>query len=173
MSQQCAPAAPVVNDICEAAIPLGLDPLDIVIEDNTSMAIHDYDIGHDNPCTGARSTGPDVVYRVDVSPTCVLNVVLANCAPDNWYDQSLYVVLDCQNLLAACVGSDAPCVDSVCPDEEVSWANETQQVQTLYIVLDGKFPSSAEGYVLSISTDCIVPVDATTWGSIKATYGND
>ena len=42
----------------------------------------------------------------------MLNATLHNCDPVGaWYDQSLYMVNDCINLLAKCAGSDTPCFE--------------------------------------------------------------
>ncbi len=166
----CPVAGPITNDICDSAIPLGNNPQDVMLQGNTAMATHDYDIGHDNPCTGARSYGPDVVYSAVIDPECVLNVTLTLCDLVQWYDQSLYVVTDCFDLLVDCSGSDSPCIDTDCPPEAVAWSNTGGVPQTVYIVLDGKFPSSGGAWDMYVNTDCVVPVDASTWGTIKATY---
>jgi hypothetical protein len=169
-AQSCPPAEPVANEVCEAAIPLGTNPVALTLEGNTALAVHDYDIGHDNPCTGARSDGPDVVYSVVLGPECVMTATLSLCDPHFWYDQSLYIVADCVDLLADCAGSDQPCIDEDCPVEQATFSNTSSQPRTVYIVLDGKFPSAGGAWNLDLSTDCVVPVDATTWGAIKATY---
>jgi len=170
-AQVCPDPATVPNEICDAAIPLGLNPDALTLQGNTALAVSDYDIGHGNPCTGARSNGPDVVYTAQVAPTCVLTVTLSLCNPVQWYDQSLYIVADCLDLLAACQGSDSPCdANGNCPIEQASWSNDTSSTQTVFIVLDGKFPSSGGAWNLDIGTDCVVPVEPATWGAIKATY---
>jgi hypothetical protein len=171
IANDCPDPAPVINDVCDSAIPLGENPQYVMLTGHTGMATHDYDIGHDNPCTGDRSDGPDVVYSVVLHPECVLNATLHNCDPVGaWYDQSLYMVNDCINLLAKCAGSDTPCFEGNCAPEAASWDNDTGVNQTVYIILDGKFPSSAGSWILEVSTDCVVPVDESTWGMIKATY---
>ena len=166
----CPIEAPVTNEICESAIPLGTNPVGLMLQGNSALAVSDYDIGHDNPCTGARSYGPDVVYSAVIEPECVLNVTLTLCDLVQWYDQSLYIVTDCFDLLLDCAGSDSPCIDMVCPPEAAAWSNTSGSPRTVYIVLDGKFPSSGGAWDLTVHTDCVVPVAPSTWGAVKATY---
>lgn len=170
VATECSQPEPVTNDVCASAIPLGANPDNVWIMGNTELATHDYDLGHDNSCTGAQSRGADVVYSFTVDPSCVTTVFLWLCDDVQWYDQSLYMTTDCSDMLSDCRGRDWPCVDGVCPGENAVWANSSSQTETVYLVLDGKYPSSHGAWIVDIFTDCVVPVENTSWGRIKSTY---
>lgn len=169
-ASSCPPPEPVVNDRCASAMPLGSNPHQLRLTGSTELATDDYDIGHDNPCTGAQSRGPDMVYSFTLDSGCLATLWLHLCDPVRWYDQSLYVTTQCGTMLGDCSGRDWPCIDGECPWEHAGWHNQSGTPQTLYVVLDGKYPSSAGAWVLDIDTECVVPVEETSWGSIKASY---
>ena len=170
----CPVANSVSHDVCETAQPLGIDPSNLTVEGNTQFATNTYDVGHDNDCTGARSAGPDVIYRIDMSPGCIMTATLDLCDLADWWDQSLYFVTDCQDLLGNCRGSkDRPCENFKCVPEIAVFENVTPQMQTVYLVVDGKTPSAGGAFSLTVRSECVVPVEATTWGAIKASYGTD
>jgi hypothetical protein len=147
-----------------------MDPTNITVTGNTAMATDDYELGHDNPCTGHRSLGLDVVYKATVGHGCTIFADLRLCEGTPWYDQSLYLIMDCAAPLSQCFGSDEPCVGGSCPDEHVSWHNMTGMDQVVYIVVDGHQSYDNGAWVLDVTTDCLVPVEQRTWGSIKSIY---
>lgn len=90
------------NDLCDGARPLGEGSF--AITQHLGIAHNDYDPG-DQGCTGWGDTGMDVAYYADLVPGQVLDVTMTT---DAHWDDSLYLVTDCNDPGASCVaGADA------------------------------------------------------------------
>ncbi len=97
------------------------------------------DLGSDNNpgafgCTGYSASGPDGLLKVGLEPNQYVEFVYQ--LPQD--DASVYLAEDCYRAGATClVGSDGTGTDA----EVLSYYNESDERQTLYLVLDSvKFP---------------------------------
>lgn len=160
-----AAPTPPSNDTCLGAIKL--DCKDFTVAGTTAGAFNDYTPTLTPPtgCTGFTANGADVVYLVTLPDGGSIDLVYTSSA-----DASVYLVNDCVSPSdAACVaGADLTFAGE---PETLSYVNTSGSAQTLYLILDSFGTGSFGTYTLTGRLSCPpVPVQATTWGSIKAIY---
>jgi hypothetical protein len=159
---QC-PAPPVpVNDVCATALPLPCGPFSI--GGTTLGAYNDYTPASSS-CTGfSQALGPDVVYYVDL---VVGNVITVTMSTGGLWDDALYLVTDCGNM-ASCVAGD----DQYPDGSTFTYVVPAGGAGRYYLIVDGYGPSGYGAFTISGTIDCTppVPVESTSWGSLKNKY---
>ena len=92
----CGITAPP-NDRCEGALQLYCGSFSL--SGSTELALNDYFLPDTTAsCTGFASNGPEVVYRLDVSPGDSLWLDYRSTA-----DASVYIVTSCTDVFASCI----------------------------------------------------------------------
>lgn len=158
---------PPVNDDCAGAIDL---PCKIVnISGTTFGATDNYTpaLPGGGGCTGFSAFGADIVYTVTLEDGGSLSLDYTSEA-----DGSIY-------LLNACVTpGDAACVAGADltfggETETLNYTNLTGGTVTYYLILDNFGTGAFGAFTLTGTVSCPpVPVEASSWGSIKARFGN-
>ena len=142
--EQCSPdqsacVAPPPGDTCADAV--GVDSLPFTDVGSTTDAFDSYPaLG--NLCQDAGlSGGPDVVYTLTASASEEVRITLS----DVDFDATLYVVTDCAEPVASCVGG----ADSL---DEISLDVALLAGTTYYIVVDGTDELEAGAYTLTLES---------------------
>ncbi len=92
-------------------------------------------------CTGWQQSGPDAVYRVDLTPGQRLQATLTT----SW-DASLYLITSCAQSATSCVaGSDRG------NPESLSFTHNGTGTGTYYLVVDGFLSTTAGNYTLALT----------------------
>jgi hypothetical protein len=126
---------------------------------NTLAATNDYQ--DSNACTGYRSTGPDVVYRVTLQAGDRLEATL-NPTGQAW-DASLYLVTSCASVAQSCVAGE----DNGNP-ERIDYT--TAAAGDFYLIVDG-FASAGGGYSLDVVISAAPIANDTCLGATDVTAG--
>lgn len=136
---QCVPA---MNNLC-------VDAIDVSSGGTFTGSMGDYTNNYEaNACTNShRSKGPEGVWFVNALAGQILNVTLTGLG----LDSSLYVVSDCANIDATCLGgSDHATVESV---------NVLIPTDGVYYIMTDTFSNTASGnFVLTV--ELVTPVCA-------------
>jgi hypothetical protein len=156
---------PSGNETCDTADPLACG--DVSLATNTSGAANNYDPGSGNSCTGYSASGGDLVWSFCVPNGGGFNFTFAELD----YDSSVYVVTDCANLVGTCLDGD-DCYPYPCNDI-LTYTNSSGGDINAYLIVDGFAGETGNGQ-LSGTLDCCGPnpTETTTWGSVKARFGN-
>jgi hypothetical protein len=90
------------NNACSEAEPIILDiTRHASLTASTAMAVNTLDLGSGNGCTGSKSDGPELFYRIDLQAGETIHLVLT---PQNSeYDSSLYILSSCFDPVSHCV----------------------------------------------------------------------
>lgn len=165
----CVPAAePPVNDRCEGALPIASSVVPIALSGSTRHANDDFDLCPGQTtcdgCTGFRTPGRDVVYRLDVESAGHLIDVTYQLEPAT-ADASLYIVTSCGDVRAACVGGQD--TDVLNDPEHLRFA--FTDPGTYYLILDAYEPGGAD-FTLTGCYPCATPALPLTWRRLKSIY---
>jgi hypothetical protein len=154
----CNPGAPV-NSSCGTAVALACG--EISISGSTFCAGNDLAFAtNDVSCTSFTTNGEDVVYSMSVPAGTTLNVSYQSSG-----DASIYLLQDCTT--STCIaGSDETLTGGL---ETLSFTFQAEG--TYYLVLDTFGTGSAGTFTLTGTLVCQgIPVQAATWGSVKARF---
>jgi len=155
------PPPPPANGTCVDAeiIPAG----DFSIDGDTTEANNDYS-PTTSDCTGwSQADGNDLTYAI-----CLANGASFTVAMDAPFDNSIYLVLDCEDIDESCVAGD----DSG-GLEEFTYQNLSGGDQQLYLIVDGYGTSSNGVFNISGNNEggCDpVGTESTSWGNLKGMY---
>jgi hypothetical protein len=119
------------------------------------------------PCLGIETAGGEVFYRAVLPYSYQLNVQ-ANPLADG-FDPALLVFTDPGDPAGSClVASDEAFSGEA---EGVVYTNEEfEGGLEVYIAVDSWAPASAGDFVLDVKCDYVVPVQASTWSTLKANW---
>ena len=158
---ECPAPEPLPNDTCATAIAIPCGPF--TISGSTLGGINDYNVVS-STCTGySLSAGPDVVYSVALVAGDSFNVTMTTTG----WDDSIYLVKDCSNMATCVAGADDY------PDgSSFTYVVPAGGDGTYWLIVDGYSSSAFGDYTITGTVNCAppVPVQPTTWGSIKGMY---
>lgn len=144
----CATAEPVAcNSSVTGSTVLGTNDL----EDLTGI------------CVPFGADGPDVFYSVVVEPGEQIDALVD---PVDW-DPALWIVTNCTDENTCVAGADAGFFND---PESVSWTNEGDSPQTVFVIVDSFTASAFGDFTLTISCDAVVSGDEESFGSVKARF---
>lgn len=158
-----APRAP--GDTCDAAT-FEVGGLPYATAADTSAETDDFNLDQDGACAGpgnqfaGTGTGPDLAYLIQVDVTCDVSVTLT---PDSTTDLALYVVTDCADLAASCLGVNDAGSSGIA--ETVTFRATAQS--EYFVIVDG-WANDSGAFDLDItesgSTGCsLVPVEVQSF----------
>ncbi|MBU0742644.1 choice-of-anchor J domain-containing protein [bacterium] len=159
------PPPPPANDLCENAIGLREQGLE-VFEIDLCLANDDYSAGEfGTSCTGYSSEGRDVVYKIHLLQGEAFIVSMQGA-----HDASLWLATDCADPTGTCViGSDTTIGDGyehLPPDGDPGWV----------VPADGWYYLFVDGFGADSCSDVTITIDAPVanadldWGSVKSIY---
>jgi hypothetical protein len=121
----------------------------------------------DVACVPYAPNGGDVFYRVAVPYSYQLTVQASTATST---DPSLYLLVDWGAGALTCIaGSDAGFVDE---DELVSFVNDHPGDPPMVTIVVDSWSARSEGeFTLAVSCEFLVPIQQSTWGALKAVYG--
>ncbi len=154
------PPPPPPGDTCADALLLPCGAFSVT--GTTTGANNNYDPGGSTTCTGYYETGPDVVYYTDLPVGGVFNVTMST---GGMWDDAIYLVTDCANVVASCVaGAD------LYPDGS-TFTYTVPTAGRYYLIVDG-WGGGYGAYTITGTNPCVPPtaVQPTTWGSLKGMY---
>jgi hypothetical protein len=153
----CPQLPPVVNDTCAGAIQIPCGAF--LITGTTAGAVNDY--SPTNGCTGHSETGPDIVYYVDLTAGDMFNVTMST---GGLWDDGIYLLTDCANMNSCVAGSDSD------PDMS-TFTYVATTTRRYYLIVDGHGGAGGD-FAIYGANYCVVPVpvEKTSWGSIKASF---
>jgi hypothetical protein len=127
---------------------------------NTLTAIDDY--RDSNACTGFRSTGPDMVYRIPLQAGDRLQATLT---PATTWDASLYLLTSCANVAQSCVAGE----DNGNP-ERIDYTPAAGG--DFFLIVDG-FSGAGGDYSLSVTISPAPIANDTCAGAIDVGFGGN
>jgi hypothetical protein len=151
-----------VNDQCDGSIGIPYGPFEI--NGSTATAVNDYDPYDDinfTSCTGFAATGPDVVYCVDLKVDEVFEVTMST---GGLWDDSIYLVTDCDDPVNSCVIGDDQYPDG---SGFVYTATESRKY---YLIVDGYGGGSGDFTITGWNAGGPSANEPTSWGGVKALY---
>jgi len=157
----CPAPPPIANDVCATAIEIPCGPF--TISGTTYGAIGDYTVAS-SACTGySQAAGPDVVYYIDMNAGDIFNVTMTT----GGWDDAIYLVKDCGNM-ASCVAGD----DAYPDGSTFTYTVPAGGAGRYYLIVDGYGSYSYGNFTITGTANCTppVPVQETTWGSLKGMY---
>ena len=163
--------AQLSNDTCATAtvLPCGSNTL---IGETTDGGVDDYDGAS---CTGYASDGPDVVYEFTLSQPMYVTVIADATAEAGYtgWDNALYVVTDCSDILNTCVAAS----DTTVNGYEGGTTVDPVPAGTYFVIIDGygtddygdfdfylsceEPPAEGACCVNGICTDAVAQLDCT------------
>ncbi len=126
---------------------------------NTLTATNDYQ--DSNACTGYRSSGPDVVYRVTLQAGDRLQASLSPGTPS--WDTSIYLVTSCANVAQSCVAGE----DNGNP-EQIDYT--TAASGDYFLIVDG-FAGAGGAFSLTVTLTAAPIANDTCASAIDVTAG--
>jgi len=115
-------------------------------------------------CTGYTEAGREHYYAITLNPggNFAASVTLVN------KDAAIYVMDSCVEPFNCLVGADDTFTNQA---ETLAYSNDTTEVQTVYLVIDGYGSTGYGPYTGTFTcTPGVISVDQSTWGSLKAQY---
>ncbi len=159
------PPPPPVNDLCENAVGLREQGLE-VFEIDLCLAANDYSAGElGTSCTGYASEGRDVVYKIHLLADQTFIVSMQGS-----HDGALWLATDCADPSGTCVvGSDGTVMagyEQIPPADDPDWVVPADGWYYLFVDGFGEDVCS----VVTISIDAPTRSDQLDWGGIKSIY---
>ncbi len=134
----CAPAPGLPDTCATAEVLLGGARL----TDAFSRFTNDYDPGSSG-CAGTTASGNDAAYQINLNTG---DVLLASVTPSNTFDSvRVYIVTDCSDVTANCVGGDNASSGSTATAGYVAQGNET-----VYVIVDSSSSFDTDPYILDV-----------------------
>jgi len=149
------PPPPPPNDVCEDALPLPNGDFELDVD--TSLANDDYDPGYGG-CTGYSAAGTDLVWYTDLDAGQTITVLMYAD-----FDDSIYLVTDCADVVNSCVAGD-----DAYPDGSTFTYTATV-ADRYYLIVDG-YSGSGTATVTGSNEGNVTAVEDASWTSIKALY---